>query len=89
VGATTAEDAALLAVVVGVLAIGCLVVQVVRALQPARPSLPADDRAPAGLGRLVPVGSQQVEQEVRRGVVALEYWLAAHRRRGSGARETG
>ena len=49
----------------------------------ARPHLPAADRAPAGLGRLVPVGTQ-VEEEYRRGVVALEHWLLSHRQAGRG-----
>lgn len=49
----------------------------------ARPLLPADDRPPAGLGRLIPVGAQ-VEEEYRRGVVALEHWLLSHRQAGRG-----
>lgn len=78
------DDVALLAVVVGLAALALLLVhltrQAVRALTPVRPALPDEDRAPAGLGRLVPVGSQ-VEREYRRGVVALELWLVAGRRR--------
>ena len=49
----------------------------------SRPVLPEDDRPPAGLGRLVPVGAQ-VEEEYRRGVVALEHWLLSHRPAGRG-----
>lgn len=78
------EDVVLLAVVAGLAALAFLLVHVtretVRALTPARPALPDEDRAPEGLGRLVPVGSQ-IEQECRRGVVALELWLVASRRR--------
>jgi hypothetical protein len=85
VSTTATEDVALLAVVVGLIAIGLLVLQIVRSLQPARPMLPAEDRAPAGLGRLVPAGAGQVEQEARRGVVTLELWLTAHRRRSAAA----
>jgi hypothetical protein len=85
VSTTATEDVALLAVVVGVVAVGLLVFQIVRALQPVRPILPAEDRPPAGLGRLVPVGAAQVEQEARRGVVTLELWLTAHRRRSAAA----
>jgi hypothetical protein len=44
----------------------------------ARPFLPVEDRPPAGLGRLVPMGAQ-VEDEYRRGVVALEHWLLSRR----------
>ena len=80
-------DAALLAVVVGVLAVVWLSVHLVRAVQPTRPQLPVADRPPAGLSRLVPVGTQ-VEQEARRGLVALELWLSATRRRAD-AGETG
>jgi hypothetical protein len=52
-------------------------------LRSPRPLLPEDDRPPAGLGRLVPVGAQ-VEEEYRRGVVALEHWLLSHRQAGRG-----
>ena len=81
---TVTADMALLLAVLGVVAlalvVGHLTASAVRATAPARPALPDDDCAPAGLGRLVPVGGQ-VEQEVRRGVVALELWLAGHARR--------
>jgi hypothetical protein len=80
---TVTDDVALLAVVLGLAALALLVVHVaresVRALSPRLPQLPDDDCAPAGLGRLVPAGVQ-VEQESRRGVLALELWLVAHRR---------
>jgi hypothetical protein len=87
VGATTVtDDVALLAVVAGVIAVALLVVhltvEAVRAAQPPRPSLPEEDCPPAGLGRLVPFGGQ-IDVECHRGVVALELWLASHRR-GSG-----
>ena len=45
------------------------------------PLLPEDDRPPAGLGRLVPVG-RQVDDECRRGIDALEHWLWTVRRPG-------
>lgn len=63
----------------------CIVVGARRAvLRRGRPLLPAEDRAPAGLGRLVPHGAQ-VEKECRRGLDALELWLATSaRRRGDG-----
>jgi hypothetical protein len=60
-----------------------LIVQRIIELRQARPLLPAEDRAPAGLGRLVPVGGQ-IEDEYRRGVVALEHWLLSHRPAGRG-----
>ncbi|HVM26891.1 MAG TPA: hypothetical protein VM433_04370 [Mycobacteriales bacterium] len=81
---TVTDDVAVLAVVLGLAALAYLVAhltgQAVRALQPVRPLLPEDDCAPAGLGRLVPVGPQ-VEQECRRGLVTLELWLVAVTRR--------
>ena len=78
-GTSVHRDALLLAVVV-LLAIGLAgATAAVRALLPVRPQLPQDDRPPAGLGRLVPVGSQ-VDAECRRGVLALEAWLASRRR---------
>ena len=58
--------------------VGLLVRRV--AVSAARPWLPEADRPPAGLGRLVPVG-RQLEQEARRGVHALELWLAGRARR--------
>lgn len=80
----TAVPAASLALV-AVLVAGAVFGLVLRLLVPARrralssaPALPVEDRAPAGLGRLVPVGAQ-VEQEYRRGLVALEHWLISRR----------
>ena len=76
---TTQSDSLLLTVlVVGVLAALALAWLVER-LRPVGPSLPEPDLAPAGLGRLVPVGAQ-VDTEVRRGLLALDAWLAAQRR---------
>lgn len=76
-------DVLVLLVAVGLLAVAVLATHLGAAVRsllvPAPPALPDDDRPPAGLGRLVPVGTQ-VDQEVRRGVVALELWLVAHRR---------
>lgn len=86
--ATVTEDVVLTAV--GLLALGlvCLVLHVtaaaVRALHPGLPDLPEDDRAPAGLGRLVPVGDR-LEQEVRAGRAALELWLSTALRDGTGS----
>jgi hypothetical protein len=47
----------------------------------ARPLLPVEDRPPAGLGRLVPVGAQ-VDDESRRGMAAIESWLLSRRQAG-------
>lgn len=60
-----------------------MVVQRLVQLRQSRPLMPAEDCAPAGLGRLVPVGGQ-IEEEYRRGVVALEHWLLSHRQAGRG-----
>ncbi len=80
---TMAADVLLLAVAVGLLGLGALSAHVGAAMRALllvpRPQLPDDDRPPAGLGRLVPVG-QQVDLESRRGVVALEMWLVSRRR---------
>lgn len=80
---SVAADVLLLLVAVGVLAMFSLAMHVgTRAtalLSRHRPELPVADRPPVGLGRLVPVGTQ-VEQETRRGLLALELWLAARRR---------
>ena len=75
---TQADSLALAVLVLGVLA-ALAVALLVERLRPTPPSLPEADRPPSGLGRLVPVGAQ-VDQEVRRGLVALESWLAAQRR---------
>ena len=78
-GTTAQVDVALMLVVLGMFALVVLSVQLARAAQPARPSLPEDDCPPPGLSRLVPVG-RQVDSECRRGLAALELWLASHRR---------
>ena len=76
-------DVTVLAVVVGLLALAVLAAhlgaQTQVLLERHRPQLPLEDRPPAGLSRLVPVGTQ-VDQESHRGVIALELWLAARRR---------
>ena len=71
-----------LVAVVGLLAEAAVVGLLVRrvAVSTARPWLPEADRPPAGLGRLVPVG-RQLEQECAAGLLVLERWLAAQRRR--------
>ena len=77
----TGDVLVLLSVLLTVAAVVLLLVGI-RRLVDARwplPSLPDEDRPPAGLGRLVPVGAQ-VDDECRRGLVALESWLLAHRR---------
>ncbi len=69
-----------------VLAVVLATLQRALELRWARPQLPVEDRPPAGLGRLVPVGAQ-IDQEYRRGVGALEHWLlstARHTGRGGG-----
>lgn len=82
-GTSMTADVLLLAVAVGLLAVATLAGQlgamagVLRSSR--RPALPDDDRPPAGLGRLVPVG-EQVDLESGRGVAALERWLATRRR---------
>ena len=63
-----------------VLTAGWLATWLARELAPVRPSLPAEDCAPASASRLVPVG-RQLELEARRGVHALELWLAGRARR--------
>jgi hypothetical protein len=74
-------DVVLLTVVVGVLLlIGLVVSAAGRRRAAGRPVLPLEDQAPQGLGRLVPVGPQ-LDDEIRRGLDALEMWLAGHRRR--------
>ncbi len=76
---TTEVDVVLMLVVLGLAALVALAAHLGRALQPVRPALPDEDCPPPGLGRLVPVG-RQVDQECRRGVLALETWLASTRR---------
>jgi hypothetical protein len=82
-GSTSSSHDVLLmvTVVLGALLVGALLVTVRRLLEArwALPVLPDEDQPPAGLGRLVPVG-RQVDDECRRGLVALESWLLQHRR---------
>ena len=47
-----------------------------------RPTLPAPDRPPAGLSRLIPVGTQ-VDEEFHRGFALLDGWLRERRASGS------
>jgi hypothetical protein len=75
---TTEIDVTLMLLVLGIAALVALAVHVARSVQPVRPSLPEEDCPPPGLGRLVPVG-RQVDQECRRGVLALELWLISSR----------
>lgn len=79
-GTSTVLDALLLVVVMAVALAGWLGAWLARELAPVRPPLPAADCPPASASRLVPAG-RQLEQEVRRGVQALEMWLQEHRRR--------
>lgn len=79
-GTSTALDALLLVIVLAVVLVGALAAWLARELAPVRPCLPPEDRAPVGASRLVPVG-RQLEQEARRGVLALELWLVARRGR--------
>ena len=78
-GTTAQADVALMLVALGLFALVVLSAQLARAVQPGRPSLPQDDCPPPGLSRLVPVG-RQLDTECRRGLAALELWLAGHRR---------
>jgi hypothetical protein len=85
-GISVRPDVVMTAAIVGsafVLAWVLLAVQRVLDARWARPYLPADDRPPAGLGRLVPVGAQ-VENECRRGMAALESWRLSVRQAGHG-----
>ena len=76
-----------LVAVAGILVMAFVVATVLLALRrvieerSSRPFLPIEDRPPAGLGRLVPVGAQ-VEDECRRGMAALEHWLLSSRKAG-------
>jgi hypothetical protein len=80
-----ANVGAMAAIMVAAIVVAALLITLRRALdaRQARPRLPAADRPPAGLGRLVPVGAQ-VEDECRRGTAALEHWLLSHRQAGRG-----
>lgn len=77
---------AMAAIIAAAIVIATLLLALRRLLdeRSARPLLPTDDRPPAGLGRLVPVGAQ-VEDECRRGVAALESWLLSRRHGGPGS----
>lgn len=75
---STVVDAVLLVLALGVAALVVLALSLSRELLPGRPSLPLEDRPPAGLSRLVPVG-RQVDAEVRAGLHALDLWLRASR----------
>ena len=79
-GTSTALDALLLVVLLSVVITGWLATWLARELTPARPPLPAADCPPRSASRLVPVG-RQLELEARRGVHALELWLAGRARR--------
>ena len=78
-----ANVAAMFGILVAAVVIATLLIALRRLLdeRSARPLLPVEDRPPAGLGRLVPVGAQ-VEDECRRGMAALESWLLARRHGG-------
>jgi hypothetical protein len=70
-------------IVIAAVALATLLLAVRRSqeLRQSRPHLPEEDRPPAGLGRLVPIGAQ-VDDEYRRGVAALERWMSLHHRAG-------
>lgn len=83
-GRTAAADVVLLVALVALAAV-LVAASRFRALR-SRPELPVEDRAPAGLGRLVPVGPQ-LEQDCRRGLVTLELWLVQRRRQSTAERK--
>jgi hypothetical protein len=74
-GTSTALDALLLVVLLSVVMTGWLASWLARELAPARPRLPAEDCPPPSASRLVPVG-RQLDLDARRGIRALELWLA-------------
>ncbi|MCW2606041.1 MAG: hypothetical protein JWO60_734 [Frankiales bacterium] len=76
---TTQTDSLVLAAVVGGVLLVVAVVAAVRRLLAPLALLPEADRAPSGLGRLVPTGAQ-VDAECRRGLRELEDWMVALRR---------
>ena len=80
-----ADVTAMAGIIVAAIVIATLLIALRRLLEErqARPYLPVEDRPPAGLGRLIPVGAQ-VEDECRRGMAALESWLLARRQAGHG-----
>ena len=82
-GTVQANLLAMAGIIVAAVVIATLLIALRRLLEErsARPLLPVDDRPPAGLGRLVPVGAQ-VEDECRRGMAALESWLLSRRHGG-------
>ena len=49
-----------------------------------KPPMPAEDRAPAGLGRLVPVG-RDMDRHISRGMDQLAEYLIRNRRRTDSA----
>lgn len=71
----------------GIAALMCAVAMVAavacwrRAVRIRRPLLPVEDRPPAGLSRLVPVGHRQWDREIERGLHALSRYLAERGRR--------
>lgn len=79
-GTTAQVDVALLLVLLGLAALVSLGLHLGRTLAPrhGRPTLPAEDCPPPGLGRLLPVG-RQVDAECRRGFEALERWMRTQR----------
>ena len=78
-----ANVVAMAGIIVAAIVIATLLIALRRLLEErsARPLLPVEDRPPAGLGRLIPVGAQ-VEDECRRGMAALESWLLSRRHGG-------
>jgi len=78
-----ANVVAMAGIMVAAIVIATLLIALRRLLEErsARPLLPVEDRPPAGLGRLIPVGAQ-VEDECRRGMAALESWLLSRRHGG-------
>jgi hypothetical protein len=78
-----ANVAAVVGIVLAAFVMAALLIALRRLLdeRQARPLLPVEDRPPAGLGRLIPVGAQ-VEDECRRGMAALESWLLSRRSGG-------
>jgi hypothetical protein len=83
-GSSVQSDVLLMVmIVIAAVALATLLLAVRRSqeLRQSRPHLPEEDRPPAGLGRLVPIGAQ-VDDEYRRGVAALERWMSLHHRAG-------
>jgi hypothetical protein len=82
-GTVQADVGTMLVIVAAAIVVATLLLALRRTAdaRQARPLLPLEDRPPAGLGRLVPVGAQ-VEDECRRGMAALESWLLSRRQAG-------